>query len=86
MLGLLGAAAGETNGGFLVPCDEGRERKPFLGFPLLVTALIWGPVSFDLILDLPNPEPCAPDRACCCLVSSSGRTARCVVFRRVPGE
>lgn len=73
-----------------MPCNEGGERKPFLGLPLLVMVLrflIWGPVSIDLILDLPNPEPCAPDGARCRLVSSSGRTARCVViFRRLPGE
>lgn len=67
-----------------MPWNEGGERKPFLGLPLLVMVLwflIWGPVSFDLILDLPNPEPRAPDGARC------GRTARrVVVLRRVPGE
>lgn len=80
----------ETNSGFLVLCNKGGERKPFVGLHLLVMMLcflIWSPVSFDLILDIPNPEPCAPDGSCCHLGSSSGCTTRCVViFRRVPGE
>ena len=56
-----------------------------MGFPLLMTVVMRGPVSFSLVPDLPDPEPCAPGEARCCLVSSSGRTASCVVFRRVPG-
>lgn len=73
---------GEANGGFLVLCKERGERKLLLDFFLRLTVLIWGPVSFELILDLPNPEPCAPGGACCCLVSNSGHTARCVVAFR----
>lgn len=73
---------GEANGGFLVLCKERGERKLFLDFFLRLIVLIWGPVSFELILDLPNTEPCAPGGACCCLVSSSGHTARCVVTFR----
>lgn len=70
-----------------MPCNERGERKPFLGLLLLLTILIWGPISFDLTLDLPNPQPCAPHGAHHRLDSSGGPTARCVVvFRRVPGE